>query len=107
MPCPVGVDIARCFEFYDSAQIFGNKRQTQLLYALGLGIFHEGAYASKCIKCGKCEKHCPQELPIMDLLEDVSGDMEGILTKVVPPFFKFYLTINGMLMGRKAKKIEQ
>lgn len=106
MPCPTGVDIARCFEFYESAQIFGNKRQTQLLYALGLGAFHEGAYASNCIKCGKCEKHCPQELPIMDLLEDVSGEMEGFLTRVVPPIFKFYMTINGRLLKRKARKIE-
>lgn len=107
MPCPAGVDIARCFEFYDSTYIFGNKRMNQLQYALGLGVFHEGAYASKCIKCGKCEKHCPQDLPIMDLLDDVSGDMEGVLTKVVPPVFKFYLAINGRIMGRKAKKISK
>jgi len=108
MPCPAGVDIARCFEFYDSAHIFGNKIQTQVLYALGLGIFGgETAYASKCRKCGKCEEHCPQELPIMDLLEDVSRDMEGILTKVLPPVFKFYLAIDRMILGRKARKLSE
>jgi uncharacterized protein len=109
MPCPAGVDIARCFEMYDATHTFGNKLQGRLLYALGLGIFHEGepAYASKCIKCRKCEKLCPQELPIMELLSDVSGDMEGILTKAVPPIFKVYLGFDRMMTGRKAKKISK
>jgi predicted aldo/keto reductase-like oxidoreductase len=107
LPCPAGVEIARCFEFYDTANTFGNKRQTQLLYALGLGVLHGGepAYASKCRKCGKCEKHCPQDLPIMKLLDDVSGDMEGVLTKTVPPLYRFYLKFDRIMMRRKANKI--
>ena len=32
--------------------------------------------ASDCIKCGKCEKSCPQHLPIRSLLEDVSNVFE-------------------------------
>jgi len=109
MPCPSGVDIARCFEMYDTAQMFAqNKRQTQLLYTVALGVIHGGkpAYASNCIKCGKCEKHCPQELPIMELLDDVSDDMEGILTKVVPPLYKTYLRFERFRTGRKAKNME-
>jgi uncharacterized protein len=106
MPCPLGVDIARCFEMYDTAQMFRqNKRQTQLLYTVALGVIHGGkpAYASNCIKCGKCEKHCPQELPIIELLDDVSDDMEGILTKVVPPLYKTYLRFERFRTGRKAR----
>jgi predicted aldo/keto reductase-like oxidoreductase len=107
MPCPAGVDIARCFEFYDTAHMFRNKRQTQLLYALGLGVIHGGepAYASKCKKCGKCEKHCPQGLPVMELLDNVSGDMEGLLTKAVPPLYRFYLSFDRVMMRRKANKL--
>jgi len=106
MPCPSGVDIARCFEIYDSTQIFGNKRQSQFLYALGLGVIHGGkpAYASNCIKCGKCEKHCPQELPIIELLDDVSQDMEGIISKVLPPVYKTYLSFERFRIRRKAGK---
>ena len=106
MPCPSGVDIARCFEIYDSTQIFGNKRQFQFLYALGLGVIHGGkpAYASSCIKCGKCEKHCPQELPIIELLDDVSQDMEGIISKVLPPVYKTYLSFERFRIRRKAGK---
>ena len=32
--------------------------------------------ASDCIKCGKCEKACPQHLPIRKLLEDVAEEFE-------------------------------
>ena len=88
--------------------IFGDKMQTKILYTIGLGVFHEGevAYASKCIKCGKCEKHCPQNLPIRNLLDDVSGEMEGIITKVLPPIFKAYLAFDRFMIGRKTSKTE-
>jgi predicted aldo/keto reductase-like oxidoreductase len=32
--------------------------------------------ASDCIKCGKCEKACPQHLPIRELLNDVAREFE-------------------------------
>jgi predicted aldo/keto reductase-like oxidoreductase len=107
MPCPAGVDIARCFEMYDGMHIFKvNKLESQILYTIGMGVFHEEkvAYASKCIKCGQCEKQCPQELPIMELLDDVSGEMEGIVTKVLPPLFRVYLAIDRFMIGRRKNR---
>ena len=35
-----------------------------------------GSRASDCVKCGKCEKACPQHLPIRSLLEDVAKEFE-------------------------------
>ena len=35
-----------------------------------------GRRASDCVKCGKCEKVCPQHLPIRQLLEDVAKEFE-------------------------------
>ena len=32
--------------------------------------------ASDCIKCGKCEQICPQQLKIRDLLCDVAAEFE-------------------------------
>ena len=35
---------------------------------------HTGA--SNCIGCGKCEKHCPQGLPIRQYLQDAKKELE-------------------------------
>ena len=35
-----------------------------------------GRKASDCLKCGKCEKVCPQHMPIRKLLEDVAKEFE-------------------------------
>ena len=35
-----------------------------------------GAKPADCIKCGMCEKACPQHLKIRDLLEDVTSTFE-------------------------------
>ena len=32
--------------------------------------------ASECLKCGKCEKLCPQHLPIRTYLQDVAAALE-------------------------------
>lgn len=109
MPCPRGVDIAKCFEVYDSAKLFNTGNiQSKVMYAAGLGVMNDGkpGFASKCTKCGKCENHCPQELPIMDLLDDVSKEMEGPLTKIIPPIFKAFLSIQSYRNNRKAKNLE-
>ena len=33
--------------------------------------------ASECIQCGKCEKVCPQHIPIRSFLKDVARNFEG------------------------------
>ena len=35
-----------------------------------------GSMASDCIRCGKCERICPQHLPIRQLLQDVAKEFE-------------------------------
>ena len=35
-----------------------------------------GRRASDCLECGKCEKVCPQHLPIRKLLKDVAKEFE-------------------------------
>jgi len=42
------------------------------------------SYAGLCRQCGKCEKACPQHLPIRDRLRDVSKEMEGGMRVIIP-----------------------
>ena len=35
-----------------------------------------GRRASDCLQCGKCEKVCPQHLPIRELLQEAAGVFE-------------------------------
>ena len=44
-------------------------------------------YPAKCIGCGKCEKHCPQGIPIRQHLKDAQKTLEipgyGLVAKVI------------------------
>ncbi len=56
MPCPVGVNIPKCFSCYNNQSMFGKDEQYNNL--------PNSQKAFNCIKCGKCEKHCPQKIQI-------------------------------------------
>jgi len=74
MPCPKGVDIPgifRCYNrMYTENKFFGRKEYFQSV-ALSLAP----AQASQCVRCGKCESHCPQSLPIRDLLKEADREI--------------------------------
>ena len=49
--------------------------------SVGFGFYYDvytknHGRASDCIKCGKCERECPQHLPIRDLLSKAAGMFE-------------------------------
>ena len=74
--CPKNIPIPKYFSLYNA-----EKQE----YA-GKGFTPQGGYyhrlaqthgkASDCIKCGKCEKICPQHLPIREHLEAVAKQFE-------------------------------
>jgi predicted aldo/keto reductase-like oxidoreductase len=80
MPCPAGVNIPASFDLYNARYAFRD-RQERLFYLVMNGgvVMEKTSYASQCIKCRICEKKCPQNLPIPQLLEDVARDMEGFM----------------------------
>jgi len=89
MPCPSGVNIPTCFEIYNSAHIFGRKRNAKFLYLIFLsGVDGSFAGASLCEKCGECEEACPQNLEIQANLEKVSAEFEGRWLKPTAWFVK-------------------
>ena len=63
-PCPKGVQIPRIFQGVDRAAL----REGGSFKEGYAKIVAEGGGAKHCIQCRKCEKACPQHLPIVDFL---------------------------------------
>ena len=82
MPCPSGVNIPGCFSVYNDKYLMGGKGRRQYLQTLGV-LSKQPAYASMCTECGKCEKHCPQNIEIRKQLKLVKKELEGFFFKPV------------------------
>ncbi len=75
MPCPAGVDIPGSFRCLNAGALDGYWKGIRE-YVMCTTIKKEKSNASLCVKCGKCEKHCPQGIPIRDKLEQVAKTYE-------------------------------
>ncbi|MDR0486848.1 MAG: 4Fe-4S dicluster domain-containing protein, partial [Treponema sp.] len=57
----------------------------------------KGGSPSQCVKCGKCESHCPQHIPIMKELKNVRRRME-------PWWLRFAGVCARFFLGKRRKK---
>lgn len=71
--CPKLISIPDLFSCMNAKKIYNDWNAD---YYYGAVYTKNGGKASDCIKCGKCEKACPQHLPIRDLLTDVAKVFE-------------------------------
>ena len=69
MPCPKGVDIPGIFQAYNRMYT-ESKFSGRAQYAHAVALTREPCFASQCVGCGKCEKHCPQSIPIREKLKE-------------------------------------
>ena len=76
VPCPRGVNIPLCFDSYNSLALHG-KIKTLVNHT----IRSNGHNAGLCNKCGKCEGHCPQQIPIRKELANTAAVLEKPLYK--------------------------
>lgn len=98
MPCPAGVDIPMCFSYYNTKHLFKEKHTGMQYMGFTSGISGgKPSNASLCIGCGKCEKVCPQHIPIRQKLKEVSKDLENPIVAVFLFIIRKYLAIRHAL----------
>ena len=73
--CPRGIRIPDMFSSLNAHEAFHNWNTGYYYNNVITGEGH--GKASACIRCGKCEKVCPQHLPIRELLKKVAITFEG------------------------------
>ena len=71
--CPRHIAIPDLFALMNAKQIYHDWNANFYYSAVHTA---PGRRASDCVKCGKCEKACPQHLPIRRLLEEVAKEFE-------------------------------
>lgn len=71
--CPKHISIPDLFAIMNTKQIYHDWNAD---YYYNVVHTAPGRKASDCLKCGKCEKVCPQHLQIRNLLEDVAKEFE-------------------------------
>lgn len=73
--CPAGIDIPRVIEPINMAEQYKDMAGARLAYYLATNVLHQ-ANPDDCIRCGACEKACPQGLPVMELIHQ-AGEIFG------------------------------
>jgi len=73
--CPKGIRIPDLFSALNANEAFHNWNTGYYYNNIITGGGH--GKASDCIRCGKCEKVCPQHLQIRELLKDVAKTFEA------------------------------
>ncbi len=106
MPCPAGVDIVSCFEYYNSYHMFKNGNWAKWQYVFRNYGLMDGkmSYASLCTDCGRCRKACPQHLDIPLFLKDVAKEFDNPKTRIFVAIAGLYLGISSKISGIFRKK---
>ena len=96
MPCPQGVDIPGIFRCYNAMYSEG-KWDGRFQFAQTVGMTRQPPFASQCVGCGKCEKHCPQGIPIREKLKEADRALR-------PLPWKIGINVARAYMVRKSRK---
>ncbi|MCM1187489.1 MAG: aldo/keto reductase [Lachnoclostridium sp.] len=81
MPCPKGVDIPGNFYYYN-LMYMEKKSSARFEFAQNMGMRKEPGFASQCVGCGQCEKHCPQHISIREKLKEADHALRPLPYKI-------------------------
>ena len=74
LPCPEKINIPNIIERYNDWHIYEGNEKIKLDYSLWVPV---KGRASVCKACRACEKHCPQHLPVTEIMEKAKAVFEG------------------------------
>ena len=77
MPCPKGVDIPGTFRCYNEMYMEG-KSGGRHEYFQTVALRKTPSFASQCVGCGRCEKHCPQHISIIQELKKADRELRPL-----------------------------
>jgi predicted aldo/keto reductase-like oxidoreductase len=89
MPCPKKVDIPGTFAAYNRKYQEGWFWGT-VDYAMCTALRKNSAAVSNCVGCGKCEQHCPQNIPIREKLREARAELESPLYHAIAAVGKLF-----------------
>ena len=72
--CPKKIVIPAYMRIYSNYLVYRNLDTLKHIYFM---LANEGGQAEHCVKCGACEKHCPQHLGISDVMAEVTKLVKG------------------------------
>ena len=90
MPCPKGVDIPGIFRCYN-AMFTESKSLGRFQFAQTVGLTKQPAFATQCVQCGKCEQHCPQNIPIRQKLKEADKALRPLPYKIGIGFARWFM----------------
>ena len=90
MPCVKGIDIPGLFAAYNR-MYSESKTSGRAQYAQAVALRKDVNYASACIKCGKCEAHCPQSIPIREKIIEADKALRPLPIKIAINILKAFM----------------
>lgn len=75
--CPQGLDIPRLIELYNEHMLTKKAGLFAFIAPMAMGAIPREKRPAACLRCGSCEKVCPQQIAISDVMADFAGELKG------------------------------
>lgn len=86
MPCPKGINIPALFSCYNGSYSTGWFSSAFGYFTSCGALGNDPHYATDCISCGKCARHCPQAI-------DIPAELRSVAKRLQPPLVKDVLKV--------------